>query len=495
MKRRFIKLISLLVIVVMMLGICMPVASAAPMPFVDVRPGMWFYDAINWAYQLNVARGTSPTTFSPNNNITRGEFVTFLYRIEDSPPTVSNFIIFGDVPDPAIFYFFPITWAAENGIVTGTGGGRFEPNRNITREEMAVILFRYAAHKGRNTTAPDSILNIFYDGKNVSGFALEATRWAANTGILRGTNHRLNSKSFATRAEAVAVIQRYVLDQPYTPPPPPPALPRIIEVRTGSRAISTIWSDGTVRAMGNNNHGLVNVGNWANVVQVAVGSGCMAGRRADGSLIAAGNPAHFSNLASLNNPGNIAISAGGYCVVVLRSDGTVRGAGMNQFGQLNVNNWTNIKAIAAGGNHTVGLRTDGRVVAVGRNEFNQIVKANELTGISQIAAGSMHTVALRTNGTVVAVGAGWHPQQLNTSGWTNIVAVDAGTVHTVGLRSDGRVVATGENQHGQLNVGSWTNIVQISAAGHMTAALTADGRVIATGSLTDYGRPNVNIWN
>ena len=480
-----------MLITVVLLGIISPAASAASMPFVDVPPGSWFFDAVSWAYDNNIASGTSPTTFSPDRNITRAEFVTFLYRSE-APSFVSSIIHFNDVANPSQFFFDSVNWAFENGLVVGTGGGRFEPNRNITREEMAIILYRFAYYQNRTITPTTIALNRFNDGYKVSAFAQESVLWAVSTGILRGEhNLRLNPVGFATRAEAIIVIHRYIFNQPYTPPAPA----NVVEVRTGSRAITVRLSDGTIRAMGNNNHSLVNVGGWNNIVEVAVGSGHMAGRRADGSLVAAGNPAHFGNISSLNNPDNIAISSGGYHVIVLRRDGTVRGTGMNQFGQLNVNGWSNIKAIAAGGNHVVGLRRDGSVVAAGRNEFNQITNANRLTGIIQIAAGSMHTIALRSNGTVVAVGSTWNPNQLSTGGWSNIRAVDAGTTHSVGLRYDGRVVATGENHYGQCNVGNWTNIIQISAAGHMTAGLRADGRILVTGNLTDYGRPNVDIWN
>ena len=224
MKNKFVRLISLFLLAIILLGVGIPAASAESSPFIDVPPDAWFHDAVVWAYVYGLAHGTSPTTFSPNDNITRGQFVTFLYRIEEEPH-VDDLIRFDDVADPAQYFFDAVNWAFENGIVTGIGGGLFAPHRNISREEMAVILFRLARYHNEDTSAPATALNRFPDRNNVSGFAIEGMRWAANTGILRGDSlRRLNPKAFATRAEAITVIQRYILKEEYTPPeiiPPP----------------------------------------------------------------------------------------------------------------------------------------------------------------------------------------------------------------------------------------------------------------------------------
>jgi N-acetyl-anhydromuramyl-L-alanine amidase AmpD len=224
MKNKFIRVMSLILVSILLLGVGAPVASAESMPFVDVPPGAWFYDAVEWAYIHGLAQGTSPTTFSPNANITRGQFVTFLYRLEAEPP-VDDSIRFNDVANPAQYFFNAVNWAFANGIVTGIGDGLFAPHRNITREEMAVILFRFARLYNEDTTAPATALFHFPDRNNVSGFALEGVRWAANRGILRGDNlRRLNPRANATRAEAITVIQRYIFNEEFIPPvviPPP----------------------------------------------------------------------------------------------------------------------------------------------------------------------------------------------------------------------------------------------------------------------------------
>jgi|GEM_PF-3738532 len=218
MKNKFIRFMSLFLLAVLLFSVGIPSASASSTPFTDVPRGAWFHDAVAWAYSHGIAQGTSSTTFSPNRNITRGQFVTFMYRIDGSPDT-DDFIRFIDVADPEQYFFNSVTWAFENGLVTGIGGGLFAPHRNITREEIAVILFRFAGYYNEDTSAPSNALNHFPDRNNVSGFAIEAMRWATHNGIIRGDNsRRLNPRANATRAEAITMIQRFIfqdeLDSP-----------------------------------------------------------------------------------------------------------------------------------------------------------------------------------------------------------------------------------------------------------------------------------------
>ncbi len=185
------------------------------------------------------------------------------------------------------------------------------------------------------------------------------------------------------------------------------------------------------------------------------------------------------------------IAAGAYHTVGLKGDGTVVAVGNNDYGQLNVSSWTNIKAIAAGAYHTVGLKEDGTVVAVGNNDYAQL-NVSSWTNIKAIAAGVYHTVGLKEDGTVVAVGNKGYGQ-LNVFSWTNIKAVAAGAYHTVGLKEDGTVVAVGNKGYGQLNVFSWTNIKAITAGAYHTVGLEEDGTVVAVGN-NDYGQLDVSSW-
>ena len=162
----------------------------------------------------------------------------------------------------------------------------------------------------------------------------------------------------------------------------------------------------------------------------------------------------------------VAVAAGDFHTVGLRSDGTVVAAGSNRFTQVRnpgnpdaylidevsnqcqVSDWTDIVAIAAGDFHTVGLRSDGTVVAVGYNDFHQC-DVSAWTDIVAIAAGSDFTVGLRSNGKVLAAGSNNFYGQCDVTGWTDVVAISAGTEFTVGLRSDGTVVAAGRSDSGQ----------------------------------------------
>ena len=147
----------------------------------------------------------------------------------------------------------------------------------------------------------------------------------------------------------------------------------------------------------------------------------------------------------------VAISAGDYHTVGLKSDGTVVATGYNGVGQCNVSDWTDIVAVSAGNYHTVGLKSDGTVVATGNNDDGQC-NVSDWTDIVAISASDYLTVALKSDGTVVAVGNNYEGQ-CNLSGWTDIVAISASYYHTVALKSDGTVVAVGYNSDGQCLVG------------------------------------------
>ena len=187
----------------------------------------------------------------------------------------------------------------------------------------------------------------------------------------------------------------------------------------------------------------------------------------------------------------VAVAAGYRYTVGLRNDGTVVSAGYNLWGNRNVDSWTDIVAVAAGDFHTVGLRSDGTVVAVGYG-LRGNCDVDSWTDIVAVVTGDYHTVGLRSDGTVIAIG--WNTDgKCNVDSWTDIVAVAAGNEHTVGLRSDGTVVATGRNSDGQCNVDSWTDIVAVAAGDYHTVGLRSDGTVVATGE-NDKGQCNVGSW-
>lgn len=176
------------------------------------------------------------------------------------------------------------------------------------------------------------------------------------------------------------------------------------------------------------------------------------------------------------------ISVGLEHTVGLKSDGTVVATGNNEYGQCNVDSWTDIVAVAAGDRHTVGLKSDGTVVATGDDEYGQC-DVDRWTDIVAVVAGVDHTVGLRSDGTIVATN---EDEELDIESWTDIVAVSAGAWYTVGLKSDGTVVAAGNNVDGQCNVDGWTDIVAVAASrGRRTFGLKLDGTVVAVGDNKD----------
>jgi len=175
-------------------------------PFVDVPHTAWFYEDVYWAYSNNVTRGiagTNPPEFRPLQPVTRGQFVSFLYRVEGEPD-VQGSHSFSDVP-AGRYFTIPVTWAARVGVTTGFAGTtEFRPNDRITREQIVTMLYRYAD----NPVAPANALDGFVDAGEVSSWARNAMRWAVDQGIIQGNRGRLLPQNDATRAETVAILHR-----------------------------------------------------------------------------------------------------------------------------------------------------------------------------------------------------------------------------------------------------------------------------------------------
>ena len=214
-------------------------------------------------------------------------------------------------------------------------------------------------------------------------------------------------------------------------------------------------ADGTVAAVGDNEHGQCDVSDWADVVAVAAGGDHTVGLRADGTVAAVGDDEHGQcDVSGWRDI--VAVAAGDWHTVGLKADGTVVAVGYNEDGQCDVSGWRDIVAVSAEFYHTVGLKADSTVVAVGVNEYGQC-DVSGWRDIVAVSAGFSHTAGLKADGTVVAVGDN-ASGQCDVSGWTDIVAVAAGGSRTVGLRADGTVVAVGDNEDGQCDVSGWTDI-------------------------------------
>lgn len=175
-------------------------------PFVDVRAGAWYYDAVRYVHEHGLMAGTSAKTFDPNVITTRGMIVTILYRLAGSPDIENRNwgYPYADV-DSTAYYGTAVYWARLSGIVAGYSSELFGPNDPITREQFAVMLYRFAGQP----SAPDPTLT-FSDADQVSGYASDAMRWAVGAGIISGKgNGILDPKGDATRAQAAAMLMRF----------------------------------------------------------------------------------------------------------------------------------------------------------------------------------------------------------------------------------------------------------------------------------------------
>ena len=177
-------------------------------PFTDVNESNWFYDAVKFVSSRGLMNGTGESTFAPNANLTRAMLVTVLYRYEGEP-RVSGNGGFTDVPSGQ-WYTDAIAWAAANGIVNGVGDDKFDPNGNITREQLATILHRYTSLKGGDVTTTTDLVK-FEDAFDISSWASDAMKWANAEGLITGrTATTLAPKGTATRAEVATILMRYI---------------------------------------------------------------------------------------------------------------------------------------------------------------------------------------------------------------------------------------------------------------------------------------------
>ena len=180
---------------------------AAVKRFSDVASGAWYAEYITYVTDNALMNGYDDGRFGPNDQTTRAQIVTVLYRLEGEPATRSS-NSFSDVSSGGQYYSSAVAWAAINDIVNGYEDGRFGPNDNVTREQIAAILYRYATYKGYDTENAGSIAN-FSDAAKVSSWANTAISWAVGEELMNGDNGALRPQGNATRAEIAALLMRF----------------------------------------------------------------------------------------------------------------------------------------------------------------------------------------------------------------------------------------------------------------------------------------------
>ena len=176
-------------------------------PFDDITEDNWFYDNVKFVYENGLMKGTESNLFSPYMQTTRGMIITILWRLENEPNEGTE--TFADVAKSA-YYSKAVAWGTKNGLVKGYDDDLYRPEQNISRQELAAILYRYSMWSGKDT-ALDGDITAFSDVSAVDSWALDGITWAVGAGLLQGNEHKqLLPKAFATRAEVAAMFTRYL---------------------------------------------------------------------------------------------------------------------------------------------------------------------------------------------------------------------------------------------------------------------------------------------
>ena len=179
--------------------------------FTDVLDTDWFKADVEKAVENKLMTGTSATTFNPKGVTTRAMVVATLYRLAGSPE-VTEKVAFTDVASGS-YYEAAVAWAAKNEIASGTSATTFEPNKAVTREQLAKFLFNYAVYQGMDAVTLAENLSSFADHDSVSGYAVPAMQWAVGQGFINGTDGKLLPTGTATRCQFAAILNRFTAAQ------------------------------------------------------------------------------------------------------------------------------------------------------------------------------------------------------------------------------------------------------------------------------------------
>lgn len=174
--------------------------------FADVPASAWYYNAVEYVYENGLMSGVSGGRFAPDDTLTRAMLVQTLYAMEGRPAAASAG--FADVAS-GDWYASAVNWAAANGVVSGVSETGFGPNNALTREQLALILYRFAQYKGYDVTGT-SDLTAYADGSSVSGWAAEAMSWAVNAGLISGVGgNQIAPTGTASRAQVAQILMNF----------------------------------------------------------------------------------------------------------------------------------------------------------------------------------------------------------------------------------------------------------------------------------------------
>ena len=180
-------------------------------PFKDVKTTSWYFNYMIHLYEAGVISGTSATTFNPKGVTTRAMVVATLYRLAGSPE-VTEKAAFTDVVSGS-YYEAAVAWAARNAIARGTSETTFEPNKAVTREQLAKFLFNYAVYQGMDAVTISENLSSFSDQAEISAYAVPALQWAVGAELIKGSDGKLQPAGTATRCQFAAILNRFAATQ------------------------------------------------------------------------------------------------------------------------------------------------------------------------------------------------------------------------------------------------------------------------------------------
>lgn len=187
-----------------------PETTSAPALYTDVPGTAWYADEVAAVTEQGLMTGVGEGLFAPADPVTRAAVVTVLWRLEGCPQPTEGAAAFSDVTagDPASAWYLPQTaWAREAGIASGYEDGTFRGGDPVSREELAVFLYRYAVYKGQPVA--EGILALFTDAETVSAWAKEAMAHVVGMGLFRGDEHqKLTPQGRASRAELAVILWR-----------------------------------------------------------------------------------------------------------------------------------------------------------------------------------------------------------------------------------------------------------------------------------------------
>ena len=186
-----------------------PVEESEPL-FADVRETDWHYDAVQYVCENGLMNGVSDEYFDPDATLTRSMMVTLLWRLAGEP--VVNYLMPFDDVDQGSWYGEAVRWAASEGIVSGVSDSAYAPGDPITREQLAVILYRFAQYMGYDVSVgEDTNILSYEDFAEISEYAIPAIQWACGSGLMRGvTDSELSPHGTATRAQIATMMMRFI---------------------------------------------------------------------------------------------------------------------------------------------------------------------------------------------------------------------------------------------------------------------------------------------